>query len=283
MISTFDYTKLHALLKDFYNLTKIRITIFNDSFEEIISYPEIMAPFCQLIRSCEDGAARCHDCDKKACETAARCRNLFTYRCHAGLTESIAPIIMGNIVIGYLLFGHVFSYTSFEEGWSIIEPLCRNYPIDPASLKKAVRKQPLISDDYITSASHIMQAVASFLCMERMVSLKQQELPVQIDAYIQEHLTDDIDALSIAKYFQIGKTKIYEISKQNYGTGIAEQIRKLRIEKAKTLLMEHTDFSLSQIAYECGFSDYNYFITVFKRLTGLPPKTYAAKHLKVNS
>mgnify|MGYP004682664697 FL=1 len=275
MISTFDYTKLHALLEDFYNLTKIRITIFNDSFEEITSYPETIAPFCQLIRSCENGVARCHACDRNACETAARRRSLYTYRCHAGLTESIAPIIMGNIVIGYLLFGHVFSYDSFEAGWSVIEPLCRNYPVNLLALKKAARKQPLISDDYITSASHIMQAVASYLCMERMVALKQQELPVQIDAYIQEHFTEDIDAVSIAKHFQIGKTKIYEIAKQNYGIGIAEQIRKLRIGKARMLLKEHPELSLAQVASECGFDDYNYFITVFKRMVGIPPRAYA--------
>ena len=275
MISTFDLAKLHSLLQDFYSLTKIRITIFNDSFEEITSYPDSVAPFCQMIRSCESGLDKCRACDKKACETAARRRSLYTYRCHAGLTESIAPIIMGNIVIGYLLFGHVFSYASYEEGWAVIEPLCRSYPLDLHALKKAARQQPLISDDYIVSASHIMQAVASYLCMERMVALKQQELPVQIDTYIQEHYTEDISVSSIAEYFQIGKTKIYEIAKQNYGIGIAEQIRKLRIEKAKRLLREQRELSLSQIASKCGFDDYNYFITVFRRMVGVPPRTYA--------
>ena len=111
--------------------------------------------------------------------------------------------------------------------------------------------------------------------MERMVALKQQELPVQIDAYIQEHFTEAIDVVSIAKHFQIGKTKLYEIAKQNYGIGIAEQIRKLRIGKAKMLLKEHPELSLAQVASECGFDDYNYFITVFKRLVGMPPRAYA--------
>lgn len=55
-----------------------------------------------------------------------------------------------------------------------------------------------------------MKAVASFLCMEQMVSLRQQELPVQIDEYIQKHYTEKIDAVSIAQHFDIGKTKIYE-------------------------------------------------------------------------
>lgn len=44
MMSSFDITKLHSLLKDFYNLTKIRITIFNDNFQELTSYPTEIPP-----------------------------------------------------------------------------------------------------------------------------------------------------------------------------------------------------------------------------------------------
>ena len=274
MISSFDIAKLDSLLKDFYRLTQIRITVFDDSFQELISYPADIAPFCKLIRQSSSCAAKCHTCDQHACEIAAKRNTSYTYRCHAGLTESIAPIRMGNIVIGYLLFGHVFSYPSFEEGWNAIQNLCKNYDVSLSELKAICEKQPIIPEEYISSASHIMKAVASFLCMERMVSLHQQELPVQIDEYIQAHYTEKIDAISIAKHFGIGKTKIYEIAKQNYGIGIAEYIRKLRIEKAKELLIESPELSLAEVAYECGFDDYNYFITVFKRVVGVPPKRF---------
>ena len=35
MISSFDMNKLKLLLKDFYNMSKIRITVFDDSFHEL--------------------------------------------------------------------------------------------------------------------------------------------------------------------------------------------------------------------------------------------------------
>lgn len=275
MISSFNLAKLKLLLKDFYDMTKIRITVFDDSFHELAAYPEQIAPFCRIVRSDADAAARCHHCDTKACEIAAKRRTLYTYRCHAGLTESITPIIIGNIIIGYLLFGHVFSYASYEEGWEEIQKLCEDYSIDIKELETACRKQPIITEDYISSASHIMQAVASYLCMERMVTLRQQELPVQIDEYIQAHFTENLDAMQLAKHFGIGKTQLYEIARQNYGIGIAAHIRNLRIEKARRLLSEQSGLTLAEIAAECGFEDYNYFITVFKRMTGVPPKAYA--------
>ena len=274
MISTFDLSKLNALLKDFYTLTRIRITVFDDTFKELAAYPEQIAPFCRIIRTNEDAKEECMNCDRRACKTASGRHAPYTYRCHAGLTESIAPLYLGNIVIGYLLFGQVFSYPTHEEGWENIQKLCNSYHPDMDVLKAAVFEQPLISEEYITSASHIVKAVASYLCLERMVTLHQKDLSVQIDEYISEHFTEDINAKHICEKFQIGKTYLYEIAKQNYGIGIAEHIRNLRIEKAKLLLIEKKEMPISEIAASCGYTDYNYFIVVFKRVIGIPPKQY---------
>lgn len=140
-------------------------------------------------------------------------------------------------------------------------------------LKKECFSMPLHSKDYITSASHILEAVASYLCLERMACLREQTLPVRIDEYIQTHFLENITAQNIAEQFEIGKTQLYEIAKQNYGVGIAEHIRILRIEKAKQLL-ENNNLSLAEIATQCGYKDYNYFITIFKRTVGISPKKY---------
>ena len=55
--------------------------------------------------------------------------------------------------------------------------------------------------------------------------------------------------------------------------GIAAYIKKLRMEKAKELLKQ-TDLTISQVAAQTGFSDYNYFCRVFKKETGIPAKKY---------
>lgn len=274
MISTFDVDKLGGLLKDFYTLSHIRITIFDENLSEIISYPKEVAPFCQLIRSDADGYRQCKKCDVEACRFASKHHTPHTYHCHAGLTESITPLYLGNLLIGYLLFGHVFSYDTHENGWEEISKKCENYQIDHALLKEACLDMPIHTEDYIQASSHLMEAVATYLCLEKMVNPRPQELPVQIEAYLQTHFTEDIDAVTIARTFGIGKTKLYEIAKQNYGMGIAEYIRKLRIEKAKLLLKEKK-LSLAAVATECGFNDYNYFITVFKRIVGVSPKKFA--------
>ena len=114
--------------------------------------------------------------------------------------------------------------------------------------------------------------------MERMLFLRQNELPFQLDQYIQQHLSEPLTAPILCDALGIGKTYLYELSRQNYGCGIAQHIRRLRIKKAELLLLEQPSLSISEVAAACGFEDANYFITVFKNLTGITPKRfYAAK------
>ena len=275
MISTFNLEKLSSLLKDFYTVTHIRITVFDEKFEEILSFPEHRADFCQILRRDPKVRDLCTDCDRKACRRAANMHDTYIYQCHAGLTEAITPIYLGNIVIGYLFFGHVFSYPDFETGWRQIREKCAAYPVDPAELEEACRQQTPMSADYILSASHLLHAVASYLCLERMATLRHENLPVQLDNYITEHLTEDLSAPVLCREFSIGKTRLYELAKENYGTGIADHVRKLRVEKARQLLAEDPALPVSEVASRCGFSDYNYFITVFKKLTGVSPGKFA--------
>lgn len=61
--------------------------------------------------------------------------------------------------------------------------------------------------------------------------------------------------------------------------GIAEVIRLRRIEKAKSPLLQSPEFNLSEVASLCGFHDYNYFITVFKKITGTSPKQFGRGNL----
>lgn len=274
MISAFNLTKLNALLKDFYTLTQIRITVFDENFQELAAYPPQLSSFCRTIRTDSIAHQKCLECDKSACKIASNQRATYTYQCHAGLTESITPLYLGNIPIGYLFFGQIFPYASHQNGWENIKKLCVDYKIDHKELEKNCYEKPLISQDYIDSASHILEAVASYVCLEHMAVLKHKTMAVQIDEYIADHFTENIDVPSICAKFQIGKTHLYEIAKQCYNMGIAEHIRHLRISKAKDMLRDYPKIAISKIAAECGFSDYNYFITVFKRLVGMPPKAY---------
>jgi two-component system response regulator YesN len=56
---------------------------------------------------------------------------------------------------------------------------------------------------------------------------------------------------------------------------VGEYVRRLRVGQACRRLA-HSNASLSEIAFEAGFSDQSQFCRVFKRVTGLTPGTFRA-------
>lgn len=271
MISIFDLEKLDDVLKDFYNISQIRITVFDENLTELISYPREVAPYCNVIRQSLEGLEACMDCDRCACKMAANIHRTHIYRCHAGLTEAVTPLYIGDVLIGYLLFGHVFSYPSHEEGWAVIQRLCASLPVDKDVLHDTVFEAIPIEESYIRSAARILHAVASYLSLEHMATLNENLLAVRLDSYLSAHFTEKLNAVQLSKHLNIGKTQLYELSHRLYGCGTAERIRTLRMNKAKELMLYNPDLPLSEVAFCCGYSDYNYFITVFTRENGLPP------------
>ncbi|HEY9256415.1 helix-turn-helix transcriptional regulator [Chitinophaga sp.] len=68
--------------------------------------------------------------------------------------------------------------------------------------------------------------------------------------------------VSISRYFS-----------KYFGCSAGEYLRKIKIEKAISLISTH-DHSLTSIAYECGFTDQAHFTKTFRRITGLLPRQY---------
>lgn len=271
MISVFDTTELQNVLKDFYEITHVRITVFDEQFHELVSYPESLPEFCKIIRSCEAGRKECLRCDQNACHIASKRQNAYIYRCHAGLTEAIMPLCVDDILVGYLIFGHIFSYENFEEGWNEVLSCCEKYPIDLDKLKEACKNRPQLSETYIKAASRVLHATASYLVLEHIASLKEDTTAIRLNDYLNSNYTKNLTTETICKDLSLGRTRLFKLSNQIYGIGPAEQIKRLRIEKAKELLIKEQHLTISEIAQVCGFEDYNYFISVFKKATGQSP------------
>ena len=73
-----------------------------------------------------------------------------------------------------------------------------------------------------------------------------------------------------------------EFSKYFEDLNFGDYVRKLRIEKAITLIQNST-YTLTEIAYMTGFSDQSHFTRIFKLHTGKNPSSYRKNALKSNS
>ena len=99
------------------------------------------------------------------------------------------------------------------------------------------------------------------------------QLMQEIATYIYEHYDKKITLDDMAERFHISRSYLSKKFKQATGFGFKEYLVNVRIKNACRLLLE-TNHSITDIAFECGFNDSNYFGDAFRRIKGIAPNKY---------
>ncbi|MCY9669994.1 helix-turn-helix domain-containing protein [Paenibacillus alginolyticus] len=103
---------------------------------------------------------------------------------------------------------------------------------------------------------------------------KHYHLIREIKAYIEEHFTDSNLSLELLNdKYGIGVKNLSKLFKDEFGVNFIDYVTELRIEQAKTFLIE-TDKTVQEIAEEVAYSGAVAFGRVFKRVVGVSPSTY---------
>jgi signal transduction histidine kinase/AraC-like DNA-binding protein/CheY-like chemotaxis protein len=91
---------------------------------------------------------------------------------------------------------------------------------------------------------------------------------------VEQNLSNDkFDVEDICKIIGISRVQLYRKVKALLGCNITDYILNRRLKKAKYLL-NNENFTISEIAYMVGFSNPNYFSTVFKGRYGVTPSEF---------
>lgn len=102
---------------------------------------------------------------------------------------------------------------------------------------------------------------------------KQNSISAQAILYMQEYCHLKISAVDIANALNISYRNIARIFKEETGITIIEKLNEIRINKAKSLLLE-SDLSISKIAENVGFENVYYFSNKFKKYEHVSPAKF---------
>lgn len=91
--------------------------------------------------------------------------------------------------------------------------------------------------------------------------------------YINTHFTEDVTLEKVAQYVHLSPNYFSHIFKKTTGSSFIEYLTYLRIDKAKSMLMD-LNYTIYQIAGAVGYHTPRYFTRVFKSLNGMTPSTY---------
>ena len=98
-----------------------------------------------------------------------------------------------------------------------------------------------------------------------------------ITAFIDAHAGEAIRVEDLADMCNMSYSYFAKNFKQYYGRSCKEYIEFIRVSKAADLLL-FTDFDLSYISQETGFSDSSHLIKIFRKWKGVTPKQFKKQH-----
>ena len=94
-----------------------------------------------------------------------------------------------------------------------------------------------------------------------------------ITTYIEEHYKEKITLEMLADYENISVFHLSHLFKQATGQTPIEYINQYRLIMSADML-KSSDYSIMQIAFECGYNNVSYFNRAFKARYGITPKEY---------
>lgn len=94
-----------------------------------------------------------------------------------------------------------------------------------------------------------------------------------VRAYIDQNYTSKISLESVANQFNVNKSYLLRLFKENTGLTVNNYILQKRILMAKNEL-RFSNKTMDVIAEECGLETANYFIRIFKKIEGMTPGEY---------
>ncbi len=168
------------------------------------------------------------------------------------------------------------------------QELCARFSAFPHRMVSlGEREHTLLRDAFALFASHDPvgreAGLAHLVCfLYRFLNLPPVDTPLRIPsdihireavAYIEQNIAEPLTLEELASLAGYSLSRFKVRFREETGQTPALYITSRKVERAKTDL-EQTDRSVTEIAYDLGWSSGNYFCSVFKKMTGVSPLHY---------
>ena len=100
-----------------------------------------------------------------------------------------------------------------------------------------------------------------------------KEIYLSAMKYIHEHYMQELSCEVVAENVNFSTSYLQYVFRRECESSVNRKITEVRIQRAKYLL-QYTGLTITEIAYQCGFSDSNYFSVVFRQNIGCTPTQF---------
>jgi AraC-like DNA-binding protein len=285
---TISETGCQIVIKDFVGF------IAKDPDVAVILSPYFVhkSSYCMYIKSHRGMWARRLNTNNLLQKKCGHCGHYFVGTCYSGCSEVVIPVkYNGRAVAAICIYGFKLDEKRADRR---IEKVISKYKINGEKARLLYMESVKEADIDIEQIVLRCGILADFFRMyykalanagtvnpHEVCPADTNRLYILSNAieFIRMHFAEDIKIADIAGFCRCSGSYISHIFKKNMNQNISRYINEVRVEKAKELIAG-TSRSVNEISGRCGFSDPNYFSSVFRRITGLPPSMYKKVSMK---
>lgn len=236
-------------------------------------------PFCAMMAESSKACAACLEVQEEIRDGERESAKTVT--CFAGLCDTGIPIRVGSELIGFLQTGQVSLKPLTSAGFrkvakSLVE---MGAEVDLRRLEDAYFHSRMLTEEQYAGFVRLLEIFANHLSIvanQLMVQEATKESPFgrRVKAYVDEHMADDqIDLEHAAQALHVSTFYFCKMFKKTTGMTFTDYLGRVRIERAKALLLDHNKH-ISEVAYEIGFGSLSHFNRVFRKVTGRSPTEF---------
>lgn len=129
------------------------------------------------------------------------------------------------------------------------------------------------------SFSQLTQEITKYIDQAKNIAgttkfdVPNKKLIFDVLQYIEKNLENDINLNIVAEYFSHTPSYMSSLFKKGVGMGFNEYLTKMRIKKAKDMLI-NTNIPVNEISKICGYYNPKYFAVTFKKVLGKSPTNF---------
>jgi AraC-like DNA-binding protein/ligand-binding sensor protein len=247
-----------------------------------LSFGPLDNAFCSLVASTPQGCAACMETEARARRSAAIKRVPQQLYCHAGLTVIAVPVIAGGRHVATLLSGQVFRREPTQRDFNMVVKMLgggQNGDWEKKA-RKAYFETPVVTVDQCQAIIQLLNVFAQYLAdfASRHAIARSGSEPNAVASakqFVQSHAEEPITLAQVVEHVHVSRFYFCKLFKKATGMTLTEYVSRVRVEKAKALLVDPS-LRVSEVVYAAGFGSIPRFNSVFKRYVGMPPTEYRA-------
>ena len=250
--------------------------------EKHLSFGPSENPFCALVSRTPAGCEACLQEEARVRRSAARKLTPQQIHCFAGLTIVAVPVAIGGRHVATLLSGHVLRREPTQRDFTMVVKMLSGVPNGDweKRARRAYFETPVVTVESCQAIVELLNVFAQYLADYASLcaiarSSEEPTVVVSAKEFVHSHVEEPVTLAQVAQHVHVSPFYFCKLFKKATGMTLTEYVARVRVEKAKTLLVDPS-LRISEVVYAAGFGSIPSFNSVFKRYVGMPPTQYRA-------